>query len=253
MAKNAAEEQKQEPRGKRGRPRGTGTQMVYDALRDQILMLSLSPGDHIDESKIEAEFNVSRTPIREALIRLQADGLVRFSPNRGHYVSMIDFAELPRAFESLDLLQAAVRKLAAKRRTDEDLALMRSENEAYRAAAEARDHNAMTEANHRFHLAIGAACRNRFLSDAYEAVLNFNLRLTRLAFASSGPSAGESQAYYDRIYKEHNEMIGFLTARDCAPMAELSRRHVQLFHGKIADFVMSVDFMDAELVQYEIS
>ena len=174
-----------------------------------------------------------------------------------------DSDNVRKTMEARDVLSVIPMRKNRKLRVAVDRVLYRLRNlvercfnklkNARRAAAEARDHNAMTEANHRFHLAIGAACRNRFLSDAYEAVLNFNLRLTRLAFASSGPSAGESQAYYDRIYKEHNEMIGFLTARDCAPMAELSRRHVQLFHGKIADFVMSVDFMDAELVQYEIS
>lgn len=239
-----------EARTKRGRPRGTGTQTVYEALRDQILMLSLPPGDHIDETRIEAEFKVSRTPIREALIRLQADGLVKFSPNRGHYVSAIDFTELPRAFECLDLVQAAVLKLAAMRRTNADLGRMQGENEAYRAAAAARDHTAMTEANHRFHLVIGDASRNRFLGDAYEAVLNFNLRITRLVFAATGHNDAGPQAYFDRIYSEHNEMIALIRAQDPEPLGALSRKHVQLFHGRIAEFVTSGEYMDADIAQY---
>lgn len=250
MAEQVLAGTRKETRSKRGRPRGTGTQMVYEALRQQILMLSLPPGDHIDESRIEAQFKVSRTPIREALIRLQADGLVRFSPNRGHYVSTIDFAELPQAFESLDLLQAAVLKLAALRRTGADLALMERENESYRIAAQARDHTAMTEANHRFHLAIGAASRNTFLSNAYEAVLNFNLRITRLAFAANGLTGSEPQAYYDRIYSEHYEMIELMRAGNAEALGALSRKHVQLFQGKIADFVMSGESLDADLARF---
>lgn len=250
MAPQDPPEPRAEARTRRGRPRGTGTQTVYDALRDRILMLALPPGTHIDEALIEAEFRVSRTPIREALIRLQADGLVKFSPNRGHYVSSIDFAELPRAFECLDLVQAAVLQLAAMRRSEADLDCMKCENEAYRTAAADRDHTAMTEANHRFHLVIGRASRNRFLGDAYEAVLNFNLRITRLVFAASGHDGAGPQAYFDRIYSEHSEMIALIRAQDAGPLGALSRRHVQLFHGRMAEFVASGKYMDAELARY---
>jgi DNA-binding GntR family transcriptional regulator len=237
-------------RAKRGRPRGNGTQRVYDALRDEILMLSMAPGSHIDEARIESRFAISRTPIREALIRLQADGLVRFLPNRGYYVSSIDFTDLPRAFESLDLLQAAVLKLAALRRTEEDLAHMVQENASYLSASTARDHTAMTEANHRFHLVCGAAARNGFLASAYESVLNFNLRITRLAFATGGESV-EGQAYYERIYSEHAQMIALIRARDGESLAALSRQHVQLFQGKIAAFLQSAAWLDMDVVEYE--
>lgn len=237
---------------KRGRPRGNGTQRVYDALRHEILMLSMAPGSHIDEAQIESRFAISRTPIREALIRLQADGLVRFLPNRGYYVSSIDFTDLPRAFESLDLLQAAVLKLAALRRTEEDLIRMMQENESYLSASTARDHTAMTEANHRFHLVCGAAARNGFLASAYESVLNFNLRITRLAFATGGESV-EGQAYYDRIYSEHAEMIALIQTRDNESLAALSRQHVQLFQGKIATFLRSSVFLDANMGKYDFN
>ena len=93
-------------RGKRGRPRGSGTQLVYTKLREEILRLVLKPGDHIDEVLLEARFKVSRTPIREALIRLQADGLARFAPNRGHYVSLSPVLILPRFRRFLRLLMS---------------------------------------------------------------------------------------------------------------------------------------------------
>ncbi len=239
------------PGARRGRPRGQGTRIVYQTLRDEILKLSLPPGEHIDESSIEGRFNVSRTPIREALIRLQSDGLVRFSPNRGHYVSLIDFAELPRTFESLDLLQGAILKLAAIRRTDKDLGVMAKENESYREAADNRDLTEMTEANHRFHLACGEASRNRFLSDAYENVLNYNLRITRLAFFNNDASAAEPQEYYDRIHGEHAEMIDLIRRRKAEELVALSHTHVLLFQEKITEFVNSGVYLEPDMASFE--
>ena len=59
-----------------GRPKGTGTQRVYARVREQILQLDLPPGADVNEAGLEAEFGVSRTPVREALIRLASEGLI---------------------------------------------------------------------------------------------------------------------------------------------------------------------------------
>ncbi|MET4806088.1 GntR family transcriptional regulator [Limibacillus sp. MBR-115] len=226
-------------RGKRGRPRGSGTQLVYTKLREEILRLVLKPGDHIDEVLLEARFKVSRTPIREALIRLQADGLARFAPNRGHYVSSLDFAEIPKIFEALDVLQSAILQIAATRRSEEHLERMKAVNEEYREASEKGDHTAMTEANHAFHLITAEAAGNRILSSAYESVLNFNLRVTRLIFETAARDSNVPTPYYNRIYDEHSEMIELLSRRDSAKLAELSKEHTNLFYGKIRRFLQS--------------
>ena len=249
MSKKAARLSEVDSTPRRGRPRGQGMQIVYETLRSEILMLSLLPGEHIDEPSIEARFNVSRTPIREALIRLQGDGLVRFSPNRGHYVSTIDFVSLPTAFESLDLLQSAVLKLATIRRTDEDLARLDKENEAYLSAASERAHTRMTEANHKFHLACGMASHNKFLANAYESVLNYSLRITRLVFAENG-GAEDTDAYFERIYAEHSLMIKLIKERANEEIYALSRKHIQLFQSKIAEFVQSGESLSHNLCEY---
>jgi DNA-binding GntR family transcriptional regulator len=66
-----------------GRPKGTGTQHVYAQIREDIIALRLPPGADLDEASLERRFGLSRTPVREALIRLASDGLITMLPNRG--------------------------------------------------------------------------------------------------------------------------------------------------------------------------
>ena len=227
-----------ETRSKRGRPRGTGTQIVYEALREEILTLIARPGEHLDETQLERRFGVSRTPIREALIRLQADRLVRFSANRGHFVELINLDDTPRIFEAMDLYQAAVFRLAAYRRTEKHLADLRKANADYYAAARADDHRAMTEINHAFHLIVGDAAGNPFLSESYANILNMSLRLTYLMFEHADEGTEKSTSYYERIYNDHEEMIALLEARDGDALDAVSQRHTKLFAGRVSDFML---------------
>lgn len=86
------------------RKRGTGARFVYDTLRDEILNLVLQPGEPIDEIGLAERLSMSRTPIREALVRLAGDGLVTLLPNRSTVVSQIDFPNLHHFFDALTLM-----------------------------------------------------------------------------------------------------------------------------------------------------
>ena len=75
--------------------RGAGVQTVYEQLRSAIVNLELPPGSPLDEVRLSQQFAMSRTPIREALVRLVGDGLVTTLPNRSTVVAPIDFEKLP--------------------------------------------------------------------------------------------------------------------------------------------------------------
>src|SRR5262245_23526526 len=72
--------------------RGLGMQKVYDELKRDILDMTLAPGFQLDETRLSARFSFSRTPVREALVRLTSEGLVTTLPNRSTIVAVIDFA-----------------------------------------------------------------------------------------------------------------------------------------------------------------
>ncbi len=90
------------------RAKGTGTTYVYQRLREGILSLDYVPGANLDEARLVESFGLSRTPVREALIRLAADGLVVLLPDRGAQVEPVDLADFPRYVEAFDLVQRAV-------------------------------------------------------------------------------------------------------------------------------------------------
>ncbi len=94
------------------RKRGTGARFVYDTLRDEILNLTLQPGEPIDEISLADRLSMSRTPIREALVRLAGDGLVTLLPNRSTVVSQIDFPNLHHFFDALTLMYRVTTRLA---------------------------------------------------------------------------------------------------------------------------------------------
>ena len=111
----------QYPRGKRGRPRGTGTDTVYQSIRAQILNLTLKPGSDLDENQLVRQFKMSRTPVREALIRLSSEGLIKLMPNIGARVASLTANEVPQLLEALELAQRATTRWAAVRRRPDDL------------------------------------------------------------------------------------------------------------------------------------
>ena len=107
------------------RKRGSGAKLVYDVIRDEIIDLALAPGSPIDEIQLAERFGMSRTPIREALVRLAGEGLVTTLPNRSSIVSNIDFLNLNAFFDALTLMYRVTTRLAAEHHTEEDLEAIR--------------------------------------------------------------------------------------------------------------------------------
>ena len=105
--------------------RGFGVQTVYDALKRDILEMALPPGEALDETRLSRRFAMSRTPVREALVRLAAEGLVTTLPNRNTVVATIDFSTVPVYFDALTLMYRVTTRLAALRRSETDLAGIR--------------------------------------------------------------------------------------------------------------------------------
>ena len=95
------------------RAKGTNTAWLYDELRRAILSLALQPGDNLEEKELVERYGMSRTPVREALIRLASDGLVTLLPNRGARVAAVDLRDFPRYMEAYDLVQRAVTRSPA--------------------------------------------------------------------------------------------------------------------------------------------
>jgi DNA-binding GntR family transcriptional regulator len=220
-----------------GRPKGTGTQRVYTQIRDDIIALRLPPGTDVEEATLEKRFGVSRTPVREALIRLASEGLIVLLPNRGARVTQIDISDLPQIFEALELSQRVTLRWAAMRRTSEQVNTMRVLNDRFLEAARKGDSDLMGEINKDFHSVIGRASGNRFIESLYSSLLQVSLRLARTAFAYA-PRAGEDyEEYYMEVVRQHHGMIGAIEMKDVAEADRLARIHTDLFRDRISRYV----------------
>ncbi|WP_236045336.1 MULTISPECIES: GntR family transcriptional regulator [Pseudooceanicola] len=147
---------------RRGTPRrGSGVAHVHAVLREEILGLRLPPGSPIDEATLSERFRLSRTPIREALVRLDAGGLVTTLHNRATVVAQIDFLDLPSFFDALRLMARATARGAALQHGPAELVRIRRAQRDVVRALEAGDRAAVIAADHAFHLCIAGAARNR--------------------------------------------------------------------------------------------
>jgi len=144
------------------RKRGSGAQFVYSILRDEILDLTLLPGSPIDEIRLSERLSMSRTPIREALVRLASEGLVTTLPNRSTVVANIDFMNLHTFFDAMTLMYRVTTRLAAQFHTPADMAKIRARQAEFAKAVSAQDALSMIATNREFHAEIARAGRNPY-------------------------------------------------------------------------------------------
>jgi DNA-binding GntR family transcriptional regulator len=138
---------------------------LKQAIEDAVITGEFLPGDRLDENSLAERFGVSRTPIREALLQLGAEGFIDVRPRRGAIVSVISPPRLIEMFETMAELEAACGRLAARRLTPEHDLAMGAAHSACEVAAQEGDSELYYAVNRNFHEAIYRASRNEFLAE----------------------------------------------------------------------------------------
>jgi DNA-binding GntR family transcriptional regulator len=191
---------------------------VYTAIRERISSGSLPRGARVHQEDLAEELGVSRTPVREALRRLAAEGLVEMRTNRGARVADVDQSGMRESYEARTVIEPGAARLAAARRLPEPLARMRAAVVAQRRSL--RNVQRSFEANREFHLALAAASGNEFLVQFAE----------RLWVARIGETIYERQVQtQERMLldvREHEQIIEAIEAGDARRAESLARRHL---------------------------
>lgn len=211
--------------------RGSGVSHVYETLKNEIIELHLAPGSPIDEVQLSERFSLSRTPIREALVRLAAEGLITTLTNRATIVSNIDFLNLKDFFDALTLMYRITTRLAAMHHRPEDIEGIRTLQVEFARTVEEQNALEMIATNRDFHVAIARAGGNRYYIDLFTRLLDEGRRILRLYYSS----------YNDRLphqyVVEHEDMIAAIVARDVERADVLARAHADQIVHQIQSFI----------------
>ncbi|WP_417583344.1 GntR family transcriptional regulator [Pelagibacterium sp.] len=162
--------------------RERGATTVYQALREEILTLQREPGAGLDEVGIAKEFNLSRTPVREALFMLSGDGLVHVLQNRASIVAPLTMHRVNDLFDTWLILTRAVCVDAAHRRTSEDIVDLEDRLVQFEVAAEYDDMLATARALLHLQRGYGEVARNFFLGRYYPLCLDAGRRTLLLHY-----------------------------------------------------------------------
>lgn len=191
---------------------------LVDRLYEMIVDGSLAAGNKVPERDLCETFGVSRTPMREALKVLAAEGLVSLEPNRGAWVTRISLEELEEVFPVMGVLEALSGELACQKITDAEIEHIRNLHQEMAGHFKVRNRSDYFQANQRIHEAILEAARNKTLAQQYR-VLAARMRRARYL-------ANMSDTRWEKSMQEHEEILQALENRDGPALAQILRDHL---------------------------
>jgi DNA-binding GntR family transcriptional regulator len=215
-------------------PRKTDAAYIFNRLRGEIVTLTLGPGTPLDEEELARSFRVSRSRVRDALVRLAGDGHVVILPNRSIIVAPLDVQAIPRFMDALDLMQRTTHRLAAVSRTEDDLARIRRCDEKFNAATEKSDISAMVAANYELHVAIADAGHNAYFTSFYARLLGEARRLLHMHYSMEADQTRSNRA---ANVAEHSALIDAILASDPDLAEKRAHEHSVLFRDHFVRFV----------------
>lgn len=193
---------------------------IANSLEHMIFDGTFADGDRLDEVRLAEQFGVSRTPLREALQRLESSGLVTLIPRRGAFVRQPGPLELLEMFEVMAELEAVCGRLAARRMSNEALEELRQANMRCQVASAAQDSDLYYAENERFHATIYRESGNSFLE---QESLKLQKRLR--------PFRRQQLRFRGRMAQsltEHETIVAALTTGDSNTAANALRDHVNV-------------------------
>jgi DNA-binding GntR family transcriptional regulator len=210
---------------RRGKPpqRATASSRIYSQLRGELVSMRRLPGEVISEAEIALTYGVSRTPVREAILKLSDEGLVDVFPQSGIFVSRIPLAALPEAIIIRKALEETTARLAAERATSSQILQLRAIIERQREADAAGDRTAFHQADELFHATIADVAKHPGI---WTLILQVKVHVDRYRQLTL-PVAGRMT----QVIAEHEPILAAIEAHDPQRAGAAMERHLdQLLH-----------------------
>lgn len=202
-------------------------EIVFESLREAIINGRLRPGERLMEIQLADEMGVSRTPVREAIRKLELEGFVVMVPRKGAYVAGISMKDIADVFEVRAALESLAAGLAAERITEEELEKLERSLVLVAESTEAQDLDSLITADTDFHDILYAASRNEKL---VQIVSNLREQIQRFRMASLS-SPGRMKV----ALEEHRKIVEALSARDIELAQNLARDHIENAENSMID------------------
>jgi DNA-binding GntR family transcriptional regulator len=220
------------------------SQDAYQKIKELIVTLKLQPRDQVDEEWVAKKLSIGRTPIREALFRLNAENLVEVLHGRGFFVQDITLSSLRDLFETMLILERSAVALAAKRIKKGQIEDLQRINNNLRQAWRDKNYLQVTLLNSRFHRTIYKASDNSYLITYLDNLQNQSQRLAYMCF-SKDLASYDMQSHAELSIKDHQTLIESLGQGNHIDAVNIISEHVKLFQRRVNHFMIpSLDILD---------
>ena len=194
----------------------------------------LEPGDAIDDAALASQHKVSRTPVREALLQLQAQGILSSTPRGGYIVAKMNLQQLLSLWELLAELEGVAVRLACERMTNEEINALVKQHRSSQRLAKNDDMEGWQEANLKFHEIIYEGARNPFLRQEVMRIRSRTGAYRRHAFGALGRIKSS--------YEQHEKIVAALNKRDATAAVTCMTDHMRPGRDSktLNDFIISL-------------
>jgi DNA-binding GntR family transcriptional regulator len=206
---------------------------VFQGVEEQIATGQLKDGEKLDEASLAERFQVSRTPVREALLQLVGSGLATQIPKRGCFVKAPSFREMIEMFEVMSELEGLCARLAARRISEQQLTALKSANAGCEQAIQMNDSDLYYHKNVEFHECIYSACGNTFLADETRSLRRRLQSFRRLQLRVRGRMS--------QSLGEHFDIIEAIEIGDTDKADLVSRQHVMIQGERFNDLLIHME------------
>ena len=207
-------------------PAVSATETAYQAIRREILSNKLRSGDPVPVERFVDELRLSRTPVREAILRLQREGLIEIRPRMGTFVSHLDIRQIREMYELRRLLEGYAAKLAAARVPPEEVRRLRRELRLYATESSKPDCKGMSGSGKKIHTMIIEHCGNQALADMLRSMQDHFARFRSISLEIP-----------EKVISSHNEHLAILDALEDGD-ADQAERLVHQHFEHAAQFLL---------------
>ena len=194
---------------------------IYEFLKEEIVSLKLTPGQSISENEVAERLQVSRTPVREAFLRLSQEDLITVFPQKGSFVSLIDLDHLEETRFMREQLEVATAKLACKLFTEKDFYELTNNLELQKRYIKEKNFIEFHDLDDQFHSLIFSGCNKPRIWDVIQNMMSINFNRVRYLSLSEKLNT-------DKILSQHNKILEAIKLRDSELVETVVREHLNL-------------------------